>query len=41
MFCSLSAFGQKPQKFHKVLPPCNYSGIAALGNNRYALVSDK
>ena len=41
MFCSLSAFGQKPQKFHKVLPPGNYSGIAALGNNRYALVSDK
>ena len=32
---------QKPQRFHKVLPPGNYSGITALGNNRYAVVSDK
>ena len=41
MLCSLSAMGQKPQKFHKVLPPGNYSGITALGDNRYAIVSDK
>lgn len=32
---------QKPQRFHKVLPAGNYSGIAALGGNRYAVVSDK
>lgn len=32
---------QKPQRFHKALPAGNYSGIAALGNNRYAVVSDK
>ncbi|UKK52844.1 esterase-like activity of phytase family protein [Prevotella sp. E2-28] len=31
----------KPQRFHKVLPAGNYSGITALGNNRYAVVSDK
>lgn len=41
MLCSLSAMGQMPQKFHKVLPPGNYSGITALGDNRYAIVSDK
>ena len=32
---------QKPQRFHKVLPPGNYSGIAALGDGRFAVVSDK
>ena len=37
----LPIMAQKPQRFHKALPPGNYSGIAALGNNRYAVVSDK
>ena len=32
---------QKPQRFHKVLPPGNYSGITPLGDDRYAVVSDK
>ena len=32
---------QKQQRFHKALPAGNYSGITALGNNRYAVVSDK
>ena len=32
---------QRLQRFHKQLPPGNYSGIAPLGNNRYAVVSDK
>lgn len=32
---------QEPQRFHKALPAGNYSGITALGNNRYAVVSDK
>lgn len=32
---------QRPQRFHKLLPPGNYSGIAPLGNDRYAVVSDK
>ena len=32
---------QVPQRFHKVLPAGNYSGIAVLDNNRYAVVSDK
>ena len=32
---------QKPQRFHKALPAGNYSGITALGNSRYAVVSDK
>lgn len=41
MLGCLPVMGQKPQKFHKVLPPGNYSGITALGNNRYAMVSDK
>ena len=46
MFCllmlgCLTAMAQKPQKFHKQLPPGNYSGIAPIGNNRYVLVSDK
>ncbi len=29
------------QRFHKSIPPGNYSGITYLGSNRYALVSDK
>ena len=29
------------QKFHKAIPPGNYSGICPLGDNRYAVVSDK
>ena len=37
----LRADAQRPQRFHKQLPPGNYSGIAPLGNNRYAVVSDK
>lgn len=37
---SLLAFSQQ-QHFKKQLPPGNYSGICALGNNRYAVVSDK
>ena len=37
----LPTMAQKPQRFHKVLPPGNYSGITALGDGRYALVSDK
>ena len=32
---------QRPQRFHKQLPPGNYSAIAPLGNNRYAVVCDK
>ncbi|MBO7137288.1 MAG: esterase-like activity of phytase family protein [Bacteroidaceae bacterium] len=32
---------QKPQRFHEALPAGNYSGISALGNDRYAVVSDK
>ena len=36
-----SVTAQKPQRFHKALPAGNYSGITALGNNRYAVVSDK
>ena len=32
---------QKPQRFHQELPAGNYSGITALGNQRYAVVSDK
>lgn len=31
----------KPKKFHKHIPPANYSGITYIGNNRYALVDDK
>lgn len=41
MFGCLPIMAQKPQRFHKVLPPGNYSGITALGDNRYAVVSDK
>lgn len=36
-----SVTAQKPQRFHKALPAGNYSGITALGNNRFAVVSDK
>ena len=35
------AVAQRPQRFHKQLPPGNYSGIAPLGNDRFAVVSDK
>lgn len=38
---SLAVLAQRPQRFHKQLPAGNYSGIAALGNGHYALVSDK
>lgn len=31
----------KQQKFHKQMPAGNYSGVAYLGNNRYAVVDDK
>ena len=31
----------KQQKFHKQIPPGNYSGIVPLGDDRYAVVSDK
>ena len=31
----------RQQRFHKSVPPGNYSGITYLGSNRYALVSDK
>ena len=46
VFCMLALYcpvvqAQKPQKFHKAVPAGNYSGIAALGNDRYAVVSDK
>lgn len=41
MLACLPAMAQKPQRFHKVLPPGNYSGIAPLGDDRYAMVSDK
>lgn len=33
------AFSQ--QRFHRQLPPGNYSGICPLGNDEYAVVSDK
>lgn len=40
--CSLLLLqAQKPQRFPKVLPAGNYSGIAALGSDRYAVVGDK
>ena len=29
------------QKFQKFIPPGNYSGITPIGDNRYAIVSDK
>lgn len=31
----------KPQRFHKVMPAGNYSGIAPLGDEQYAVVCDK
>lgn len=31
----------KQQKFHKSMPPGNYSGITYLGDDRYAVVDDK
>ena len=31
----------RQQRFHKSVPPGNYSGLTYLGSNRYALVSDK
>ena len=31
----------RQQKFPKTVPPGNYSGIAPLGNDRYAVVCDK
>lgn len=31
----------KQKKFHKQIPAANYSGIANIGNNRFALVDDK
>lgn len=40
LWCS-AMMAQKPQRFHDVLPAGNYSGITALGNDRYAVVSDK
>ena len=40
--CSLPLLlAQKPQRFHDVLPPGNYSGITPLVGDRFALVSDK
>lgn len=36
-----AASALRPQRFHKLLPAGNYSGITPLGNNRYAVVSDK
>ena len=41
LFGIIPAKGQRPQRFHHQLPPGNYSGIAPLGNNRYAVVTDK
>ena len=35
------AAAQRPQRFHKVLPAGNYSGIVPLGNDRFAVVCDK
>ena len=40
LWCS-TMMAQRPQRFHRALPAGNYSGIAALGNDRYAVVSDK
>lgn len=40
LWCQV-VMAQKPQRFHKVLPAGNYSGITALPDNRYAVVSDK
>ena len=37
----VTASAQQQQRFHRQLPAGNYSGIAALGHDRYAVVSDK
>ena len=37
----LSGFSQRQQHFRKELPAGNYSGICSLGNDLYAVVSDK
>lgn len=37
----LSCKANRQQKFHRSMPPGNYSGITYMGDNRYALVSDK
>lgn len=37
----LSVFSQRQQHFRKELPAGNYSGICPLGNDLYAVVSDK
>ena len=37
----LTVSAQKPQRFHKKLPAGNYSGIAPLGDYRFAVVDDK
>ena len=41
LFGVLPTDAQHPQRFHKQLPPGNYSGITPIGNDRYAVVSDK
>lgn len=41
VLCCPVMMAQKPQRFHKVLPAGNYSGITALGRDRYAVVNDK
>ncbi len=47
MFCTVAtcAIGQtllcRMQRFHKDIPPGNYSGITPIGGNRFAVVSDK
>lgn len=45
LMVSLLTFSQvrlfKPHRFHRQLPPGNYSGIAPMGGDRYAVVSDK
>ena len=38
--CAQTLLGRL-QKFQKDIPPGNYSGITPIGNNRYAVVSDK
>ena len=37
----LTATANRQQKFRSSVPPGNYSGIAHIGGNRYAVVSDK
>ena len=38
--CAQTLLGRL-QKFQKFIPPGNYSGITPIGDNRYAIVSDK